>query len=591
MATPKNEEPNNNARNFTLEVRALISERPDELPRLIAYAFSQGGALLDLQALDQEDYARLSIPVGNEAQSVRVVLGPEVDKDLIDAGELLRRGGIDRHVAVRPNLERLAPLVFEVGPDIWRRWIGRFCVVNGTLLKSVVSGGVVLRLPVCNAEVDIYEIDPWPIIIAELPRLDLERLRDVVDGPWPPVRWPIPPHPPEPFEFDLIDNPATLAGLNPQPLPPRQIQAALHAGQDARRLAEHHADHHRAQAGDRLDRLTLPADLVLAARASRPIFERAILTHLDLLRPLLCWLFPFPVHKTKLTTVKTDECGRFHAIIWRSIFNFDQADLYFIARQRIWPGFWVTIYEPKPVICYTWWNYVCGNEVVLVTAHPLAHACPPCPPIVAPNNWVLFMSIGNTSVWRIHGANDDTWTGAPGHDPAKLGLLDDSKPWGGTLRPRLEFDTSLRSGLGVFYYRVSYKRSTEAETQWRPSVDAINRHYTHEVGTDLILEQYPLGPKTVGVTPHLYEIPPGLPPLGQWSIPNAVLDTQSAVIPTDAVAPGVPSDVNGVPLGGDQGGLWQIKVELFDAAGNQVDPEALGIKWRVPASESLTGTI
>src|SRR5262249_38310383 len=39
------------------------------------------------------------------------------------------------------------------------------------------------------------------------------------------------------------------------------------------------------------------------------------------------------------------------------------------------------------------------------------------------------------------------------------------------------------------------------------------------------------------------------------------------------------------------GGLWQVKVELFNSAGNLGDPEALGIKWRVPESVSLTGTI
>jgi len=32
-------------------------------------------------------------------------------------------------------------------------------------------------------------------------------------------------------------------------------------------------------------------------------------------------------------------------------------------------------------------------------------------------------------------------------------------------------------------------------------------------------------------------------------------------------------------------------VELFDAAGNQVDPEGLGITWRVPESTDLSGTI
>ncbi|NHZ99627.1 hypothetical protein [Massilia sp. CCM 8734] len=568
-------------RSVTLEVQASVAERPDDLPTIIGYAFSQGGTLLDMQQLDKEGRARLTVPVGAEGQQVRVVLGPEVDKDALDVGEVLRRGGIDRHVPVRPNTERIPPVLFDLSPDLWRRWIGRLCVVRGTLLKRVVSGGVVLNLPICNASVDIYEVDPWPIIIAELPQLEIDRLRDIVDGPWPPFRLPIPPRPPEPFLDAGLDDPLLSVALNPQPLPPRQLQAS----------ALQHVDQLATDQVRALGALTLPPDLVLAARAPRPVFERAVLTHLDLLRPLFCWLFPFGVRKTRIVTVTTDECGHFRALIWRSIFNFDQPDLYFIARQRIWPGFWVTIYEPKPVLCHTWWNYVCGSEVTLISTHPLAHACPPCPPVAAPNNWVLFMGIGNTSVWRIHGANDSTRIGAAGFDPARQGLLDGSGPWGGSLRPRLEFDSSLRADLGVYYYRVSYKRTSEDESSWRPSVEAINRHYTHEVGGDLILEQYPLGPRTVGSTAHLYELPPALPPTGQWSIPNVVLDTQNAVIPTAAVAPGVPFDLNGVATGTDQGGLWQIRIELFNAAGNLVDPEALGIKWRVPATDTLTGTI
>jgi len=552
-------------RGLTLDVQASITERPAELQGIVAYAFSQGGALLDMQPLDKEGRTKLSLPAGKEPQSVRVVVGPEVPKDLLDAGEVLRRGGIDRHVAVRPTLEKLPPLTLSIGPDIWKRWLGRLCVVNGTLLKSVVSGGVTLRLPVCNAAVDIYEVDPWPLILVKLPEIDIDRLRDIIDGPWPPIHGPVPPRPPERFIGDLSFDPVARVGLNPQPLPPRAASA--------------------------LRSVALPADLMLAARASRFTFERALVANLDLVRPILCWLFPMFVRKTKLVTVTTDECGHFRAVIWRSIFNLDQPDLYFIARQRVWPFFWTTIYEPFPVACHTHWNYVCGTEVTLVTTHPAAHACPPCPPIVAPNNWVLFMAVGNTSVWRIHGANDTTKVGAPGHDPAKLGLLDDAAPWGGDLRPRLEFDSSLRSDLNVRYYRVSYKRPAEGETEWRPNTEAIFRHYTHEVGGDLILEQYPLGPNTVGTQPHLCEIPPALPPIGQWSLPNVVFDTQSAVIPTTTAAPGHGFDASGTALAADEGGLWQIKVELFDAAGTLVDPEALGIKWRVPASNDLTGTI
>lgn len=575
----------------SIPVRAVFTERPSDLPPVVAYAFSRGGALIDMQPLDDKGNAQLTIPAGKEPQAIRVLLGPEIEKKLANAGEVIRRGGIDRHVALRPGSE-LAPVTFEVRPDIFRAWLGRLCVVKGTLLKRIVSGGVTLRLPVCHATVEIYEVDPWPILIPRLPDFEIDRLRDIVDGPWPPVRWPFPPPPPEEFEFDPFPDPIGPRGLNPQPLPPRSLNPGLIRGFDPQPDPPRPAKRSMSmQAAPAAASTPLPSALVTAARAPRAVFERAVLEHVDVLRPIFCWLYPWLVRKTKIATVTTDECGHFQTVIWRSIFNLDQPDLYFKARQRIWPGFWVTIYEPLPVACHTHWNYVCGTEVTLLTSHPLARACAPCPPVVAPNNWVLFMAIGNTSVWRIHGANTATRVGAPGHVPAQYGLLDNASPWGGTLRPRLEFDNSLRDTLGVKYYRVSFKRPTESESEWRPSTEALNRHYTHEVAGDLILEQYPLGPTTVGGSSHLYEIPPALPPMGQWSIPNAVLDTQSAVFPTTAVAPGTGFDADGTPVGTDQGGLWQIKVELFDTAGNQVDPEALGIKWRLPESDDLTGTI
>jgi hypothetical protein len=58
-----------------------------------------------------------------------------------------------------------------------------------------------------------------------------------------------------------------------------------------------------------------------------------------------------------------------------------------------------------------------------------------------------------------------------------------------------------------------------------------------------------------------------------------------------AVAPGTGIDASGDPIGADEGGVWQFRVELFDAGGNQVDPEAIGIAWCVPASSDLTGTL
>ncbi|HEY5958294.1 MAG TPA: hypothetical protein VIV60_17135, partial [Polyangiaceae bacterium] len=380
-----------NDRTISIEVQTSMAERPKDLVAIGAYAFSQGGTLLDSKPIDKEGNAQLTVPIGDEPQSVRIVLGPVMDAKSPELGELIRRGSIDRHVAVRSNVQGLVPITFEVDPERLRLWLGRRCLVIGTLMKSVISGGVPLRLPVCHAAVDIYEVDPWPLIISVLPDVELARLRELVRNPWPPIDWPFPPQPETDVTVELSADPFGRVSLNPQPLPPR-LQA---------RSTRQNAQLPTFTA----DSLVFPDQLLLAAAAPRPMFERAILAHIDLLRPILCWLFPLRVRKTKLVTVMTDECGHFRAQIWRSIFNPDQPDLYFVARQRIWPGFWVTIYEPKPVACNTWWNYVCGTEVHLVTSHAAAHTCPPCPPIIAPSNWVLFMAIGNTSVWRIHGAN------------------------------------------------------------------------------------------------------------------------------------------------------------------------------------------
>ncbi len=591
--------PSKGDRRIPLDVTTTRGDTTGDVPAIAAYAFSSGGALLDVQPIDEKGNARLTLPVSSDGDAVRVVLGPQIEKDELSVSEVLRRGGIDAHVAVRPNSEKLAPVQFDLTSDLIRPWLGRRCVVKGTLLKRTISGGITVDLPVCNATVDIWEVDPWPRIIFQLPDLELDRLREVIDGPWPPIDWPIPPRPP--IDDFRVVNPGVIPGvvdpigpvaLNPQPLPPlaagRSIAMQSHAAQS---MTMRNASAASALRSSAPAQLTLPADLQIATRAGRASFERAVIANIDLLRPILCWLYPRRVTKTKIATVTTDECGHFRTVIWRSIFNTDVPDLYFTARQRLFFGFWITIYEPTPVACNTWWNYQCGTEVTLITTNPFAHTCPPCRPIDAPPNWVLFMAIGNTSVAGIHGANDATKVGAPGFDPGRYGLLGGTRPFGGTLLPRLEFDNALRSSLGVRYYRISYKRPTDPDTAWNYSTANVSRHYIHSAGTDVVITPYPLGPNPVNGTPYLYEIPPALPPEGQWSLPNVVADTENGEIPTTAFMPGAGYDASGTPTGTDHSGRMQIRVELFDINGAMIDPEALGIAWRVPGDTDLSGTI
>jgi hypothetical protein len=92
---------------------------------------------------------------------------------------------------------------------------------------------------------------------------------------------------------------------------------------------------------------------------------------------------------------------------------------------------------------------------------------------------------------------------------------------------------------------------------------------------------------------NLYEIPPAVPPIpAQWSVANPILDTQNGVFDTTAVAPGITYDqAAGTEEGSDQGGKFEIMLELFDTAGHRVDIASLGIKYFVPTSTSLAGTI
>jgi hypothetical protein len=161
------------------------------------------------------------------------------------------------------------------------------------------------------------------------------------------------------------------------------------------------------------------------------------------------------------------------------------------------------------------------------------------------------MAIGNHPLSKLRGTSLSLATTTTSEN---LGLTDTDAPFGETLRPRIEFDNSLREDLDVKYYRLSYRKGNTS--QFIDLTAPINRHYTHEVGEDLVLEVYPLGPKSEkspGVdleNPNLYEIPPALPPIGQWTIPDAVENTASAKFPTLNIAnledPGVAWPESGI---------------------------------------------
>jgi hypothetical protein len=147
------------------------------------------------------------------------------------------------------------------------------------------------------------------------------------------------------------------------------------------------------------------------------------------------------------------------------------------------------------------------------------------------------------------------------------------------LRLRMDFDSSLRNTLGIRYYRVSWRA---AGGTFQPLLGECHRHYKVESASGLTIAGYALGPHVVGTTAGLFEIPPALPPEGDWTVADPVEDTTSAKFPSHLLVPGVPpASVT------DNAGVHELMVELFDAAGAAVDAAALGVTWVVPDVDDL----
>jgi len=175
-------------------------------PTLIAYVFGQSGRLLGRTQL-REGKGEFPLPELKEPENVRILVGPPIEGE--ESTKLLS-------TLTRLNAAELTVQSDRIGDTLpvaidrsqWLCWL-RFCNVRGTLLKRVTTGGLHVDLPVCNAEIEIYEVDPILVVFPKIPDLIIDRIRDLVRKPWPP------PPPPERFTGGIKFPP------EPGPLPRR----------------------------------------------------------------------------------------------------------------------------------------------------------------------------------------------------------------------------------------------------------------------------------------------------------------------------------------------------------------------------------
>jgi hypothetical protein len=528
---------------IAIKVNLHASPTGEAPPQAVAYAFTGTGHFITKAALDDTGSATLTVPAGRTPREIRVVVGPDVGELQTTFGELTRRAAPTQFLRVHGEARDLQAS-FEIPSPIWLCWI-RFCVVQGTLLKRLFSGGLPVDYPVCGAEIQIWEVEPIFLILSKISDLELQKVREFLLNPQP-----LPP-----VEDQLTAGPVALARLG-------RLETARPVATTERfpsTSAELSSLRSVAQSGD-----------IASLRQALVTADESIV------RSIICLLFPPWVFKRLIATTSTDRCGRFQTFVILSCY--EVVNLYFTATVNFF-GFPIYIYDPTPVGCFTWWNYQCGTDVTLYTNSIFAPLCTPCPPIDAPENYVLFRAIGNVQLSDIYGTSTLLATTS-----TNIGLaanlygagLDSpfGNPPGDAIYPRVEFDSSLRALNKATYYQISYRQGTSGS--FTPLVGAVNRKYNHFVGTTLVTSVYNLGPKVVNGVPNLFEIPPELPPEGDWAFPNPPVDLANAVFDTSGFA---------AP------GLYQLQLQLFDSAGNIVDIAAAGIGYFVPTTTDPDGTI
>lgn len=503
----------------------------DDRPDVHVYAFNSNGVLFDQRPVSENGQATVGIPKGEG--SVLILLGPAVDGPAT-LSQLRRLGATEKTVRIgrRPD-DRIE---FEVWRPDWQRWILNVCCVHGHVYKRVGD----FDLPVCDATVEVYEVDPLWIIIQRLPDRLIDIIKEIALQEVPRIPDPIGPI----SKVARVSALGRLSEFLPNPDDPdephgpgspviRQISQVLTA---------------------------LPERVLTVARSgSVQAFRQELQLHAELLRPIFCWFHPRWVTRHKVGQGITGCDGRFNVCFYHSIFNQDRPDLWFRVTQNVPPHGTVVIYERFPVSCYTWWNHDCSSEVNLYTTNPLAYTCSCDPNVENPGNWVLMDAIGATFAAQIRGmslALQATTTSS------NIGQTGDGRPFAGRLDPILYFSPGL-TAAGV-QYRVSYQK--DGTPGWTVLTSPIARSYLFDDGGTANWGSYPLGP-----TGELYRCRPANPPQGNWEVRYYREDRAATFFDTMDLLPALDH------------GLYRLKFEIFRNDGTPLpmaDP-ALGFDFLV----------
>lgn len=597
-----------------LEVQVCLQDyaESDSKMELFVYAFSQSGRLLDKKALIMDEtktgFGKAELVLESKRESVVVKLGPNVEK----ATDLAKHSPQQKKLLLNAAEKGLADFVIE--RPFWIPWLFKPYMVCGSVTKLVDD----TELPISYGEVDIYDVDIGFII--RLPDSIIEQLRDAIidvifDPPPIVIR-------PGHEALNPIYKPSwwkdDYCGTPPGPRPhlvniakvleevPKewsfsreryaklpQVRAQLSAKLDGMNSDERSAI---------LDREILEgvknANLLYSNTAQ---FRKLLIDRFQAFRFWICWYpwiywlwWPHAWYSLeKLGTAAIHADGTFSRIVWLRRNRVDIPDLWFRVRQQI-NGVEQVIYARYPIPCHTLWNHPSGDPVHLLVTDPDAVAFLPGQDVAEDDDlWICPVAIGNYSLKRVYGTGAEGLSGPA--DP-KIGLYSSISsglsgslssftdgPFGGLLGLRVLFSNGLLNA-GVKYYRIKYRINGEGD--WLCTSHLVTRHYSHYNSTTEVLEflPYHLGPQSVGAFSNCFEIRPKDPPNlaeepeADWYVLDATVDLINAYIDTSSLS----------------SGYLEIKLELFDASGNRINPadfDGTGIPFKLPSNTNIFETI
>ena len=573
-----------------IKFSAEFDQKPEKAIPVFACLFDRRGQLLAKEAVKD---GTVEIPLELVKQpGTRLFFVP-----FEEVPEIITLPDMERLHAYEPIWE-LDPkkLNYKLQPfpyDIWKWWLKCKCRVRGQVVKPIIINGTVVDKPVCDARVHICEVDKFWLLIPHLPDHIIWRLRDelVAELKKPPhipepdpeiFRWPPPlPDPPRIFPHDGVN------WLNPQPEPPLPIENSLPLT-DWRTLRVTQAFQSQSTEAVQTTALELKPDILPSSNltsldrlplqtradllsASTVTIRKVLADNYKLILPYIClwpWLHPYFCHYDEITTVITNHAGKFDLYITYPCFG-DHPDLYFWVEYPV-DGIWTTVYKPAYICCHTWWNYVCGTEVILHVTDPRVHWCGEVPDLEGLN--VVITTIGNA----ISMSEIDATPGAT------MGYTTAGEPFAGTLELRMDLSRSNLIALGVTHYRWSYKRTTKGDgttaftDTWHVMKHPVDRFYKVMVPNPTpppaLKPYYPsdrMGPDPAFPGLNLFRIQPVNPPAPgiEWSMINEHVDMAYAYFETASLY-----ESDGVTLASGQ---YELKLELFNNTGNLV-------KWNNP---------